>query len=152
MADPAKGIACDCGSTARRVLESRPLTDGVRRRCQCQDCGARWTTYEQRQDHDDEPPLESVEARGSALLELLCTLLDQRHRLPNGQILDCLQLARYGVQGRRLRYEQLPVVLACTDPRNAYNRLMAMRRRGLVDVAAGGPAAPGYLLRRVGPA
>jgi hypothetical protein len=151
MTDP-KGIACDCGSCRRRVLESRPLAGGVRRRCQCQDCGARFTTYEQRQGDDDSPPLVPVEVSSSRLLQLLCTLLERRHLLPNGQILDCLQLARYGAQGRRLRYEQLPVVLACSDARNAYNRLMAMRRRGLVAVESGGPAAPGYLLRRVGPA
>jgi hypothetical protein len=147
------GIACDCGSTSRRVLESRPLTDGVRRRCQCQDCGARFTTYEQRQDADDDTqPLEAPTLIGIRLVELLCTLLDRRHTLPNVQILDCLQLARYGVQGRRLQVEQLCNVIGCSHPTNARSRLVALHRRGLARFESGSPAAPGYLIHRVGPA
>jgi hypothetical protein len=147
------GIACDCGSTSRQIIESRKAPNAVRRRCVCASCDARYTTYEQREDADDDTqPLQAPTLTGIYLVGLLCTLLDRRHLLPNGQIIDCLQLARYGVQGRRLRYEQLSQVIGCSDPRNAYNRLMALRRRGLVDVTAGGPGDPGYLIRRVGPA
>ena len=147
-----KGIACDCGSCNRRVIESRPLIGGVRRRSECRDCGARFTTYEQRQDDDDSPQLVSVDAGSSRLLQLLCTLLDQRRRLPNCQILDTLMLARNGVEGRRLRTEQLSEVIDCPDLQNTRNRLTALRRSQLLDYETGTHLQPGYLLRRVGPA
>lgn len=151
MADP-KGIACDCGSTARRVLESRQLVGGVRRRSECQDCGARFTTYEQRQDDDYSPPLVSVDVGSSRLLELLCTLLDRRRFIPNCQILDVLMLARRGVEGHRLRTEQICEVIDCPDLQNTRNRLTALRRSRLLDYESGTYLQPGYLLRRVGPA
>lgn len=151
MTDP-KGIACDCGSCRRRVLESRPLTGGVRRRSECQDCGARFTTYEQRQDDEDSHPLVSVDTGSSRLLQLLCTLLDRRRFIPNGQILDCLMLARCGVEGRRVQIEQLCEVIDCPDPQNTYARLMFLRRNRLIDCESGSKLHPGYLIRRVGPA
>jgi hypothetical protein len=151
MADP-KGIACDCGSCNRRVLESRQLTGGVRRRCQCQDCGARFTTYEQRQGDDESPPLVPVDVGSSRLLELLCTLLDRRRFIPNCQILDVLMLARRGVEGHRLKTEQICEVIDCPDLQNTRNRLTALRRSRLLDYESGTHLRPGYLLRRVGPA
>ena len=151
MTDP-KGIACDCGSCRRRVIESRQLIGGVRRRSECKDCGARFTTYEQRQDDDDSPPLVSVEIGSSRLLQLLFTLLDQRRRLPNCQILDTLMLARSGVEGRRLKTEQLSEVIDCPDLQNTRNRLTALRRSRLLDYESGTHLQPGYLFRRVGPA
>lgn len=151
MTDP-KGVACDCGSTARRVLESRPLTGGVRRRSECRDCGARFTTYEQRQDDDDFAPLVSVDVGSSRLLQLLGSLLDRRRFIPNCQILDTLMLARSGAEGRRLRTEQLSALLDCSDLQNTRNRLTALRRSRLIDCETGTHLQPGYLLRRVGPA
>jgi hypothetical protein len=43
-----KGIWCPhCGSNGNlRVLETRPVRSGVRRRRNCFDCSHRWTTYE----------------------------------------------------------------------------------------------------------
>lgn len=151
MTDP-KGVACDCGSTARRVLESRPLTGGVRRRSECRDCGARFTTYEQRQDDDDFAPLVSVDVGSSRLLQLLGSLLDRRRFIPNCQILDTLMLARRGVEGHRLRTEQLSTLLDCPDLQNTRNRLTALRRSRLIDCETGTHLQPGYLFRRVGPA
>lgn len=44
-------MRCQCGSDSN-VIDSRPLMDGhaIRRRRVCQECKARWTTYEVR-DH-----------------------------------------------------------------------------------------------------
>lgn len=151
MTEP-KGIACDCGSCRRRVLESRPLTGGVRRRSECRDCGARFTTYEQRQGDDEITPLVSVDVSSSRLLQLLCTLLDRRRFIPNCQILDVLMLARSGVEGRRLKTEQLSTLLDCPDLQNTRNRLTALRRSQLLDYETGTHLQPGYLIRRVGPA
>jgi hypothetical protein len=134
------------------VLESRPLTGGVRRRSECRDCGARFTTYEQRQGDDEITPLVSVDVSSSRLLQLLCTLLDRRRFIPNCQILDVLMLARSGVEGRRLKTEQLSTLLDCPDLQNTRNRLTALRRSRLLDYETGTHLQPGYLLRRVGPA
>ena len=35
-----------CGSVQSKVIDSRDANDGIRRRRQCLDCGARFTTYE----------------------------------------------------------------------------------------------------------
>ena len=37
-----------CGSDDSRVIDSRDVNDGVRRRRQCLDCSSRFTTYEKR--------------------------------------------------------------------------------------------------------
>lgn len=50
----------DCGAADRTVLETRRLEDRVRRRCRCQQCGARWTTYEINAKHLEQ--LESAKA------------------------------------------------------------------------------------------
>jgi len=36
-----------CGSTDSRVIDTREVGDGIRRRRECQDCQQRYTTYEQ---------------------------------------------------------------------------------------------------------
>lgn len=41
------GIPCPiCSSTERKVIESRPCTNYIKRRCVCQNCSARFTTTE----------------------------------------------------------------------------------------------------------
>ena len=35
-----------CGEAKSRVVDSRPIGDGIRRRRKCTNCGARFTTYE----------------------------------------------------------------------------------------------------------
>jgi len=45
------GIVCpECGSVIRRIVDSRPRNDHVRRRCVCVPCNARYTTREMRED------------------------------------------------------------------------------------------------------
>ena len=57
----AAGIICPaCQSVERDVIESRRLTDRVRRRCICRTCGARYTTWELRVIRSD--PLASYKA------------------------------------------------------------------------------------------
>ncbi len=41
-----------CGGLESRVIDSRSLGEGVRRRRQCLPCGARFTTYERVQPHN----------------------------------------------------------------------------------------------------
>ncbi len=41
-----------CGGTGSRVIDSRPLDGGVRRRRKCLSCGARFTTYERVQSRN----------------------------------------------------------------------------------------------------
>lgn len=45
---PPKFTCRACGSQDSRVVDSRGLssTEAIRRRRQCKDCGARWTTIE----------------------------------------------------------------------------------------------------------
>ena len=38
-----------CGHGDSRVIDSREVNDGIRRRRQCLDCGSRFTTYERLQ-------------------------------------------------------------------------------------------------------
>lgn len=63
------GVACPaCGETARAVLESRRLTDRVRRRCSCAACGERYTTLELRQDQITAQANRASAARARRLL------------------------------------------------------------------------------------
>jgi len=41
-----------CASLESRVLDSRPVDEGIRRRRKCLACGARFTTYERAQPHN----------------------------------------------------------------------------------------------------
>ena len=41
-----------CGSLESRVIDSRSLGEGIRRRRQCLACSARFTTYERVQPHN----------------------------------------------------------------------------------------------------
>jgi len=41
-----------CGGSGSRVIDSRPLDEGVRRRRKCLSCGARFTTYERVQSRN----------------------------------------------------------------------------------------------------
>lgn len=64
----AAGIVCPaCQSVDRDVIETRRLTDRVRRRCLCKTCGVRYTTWELRVAHSD--PLASY--RAARLLDKL---------------------------------------------------------------------------------
>lgn len=55
MKDSRKnGVPCPtCGSTERRVVESRPQANEVRRRCVCQNCSSKFTTIEKLIDRND---------------------------------------------------------------------------------------------------
>ena len=48
------GVQCPaCKSTVRKVLESRPQTNEIRRRCVCQNCSNKFTTIEKLINRDD---------------------------------------------------------------------------------------------------
>jgi transcriptional regulator NrdR family protein len=48
------GVPCPtCGSTERRVIESRPQLNEIRRRCVCQRCLNKFTTIETLIDRND---------------------------------------------------------------------------------------------------
>lgn len=36
----------ECGNDISKVIDSRPCQGSIRRRRKCEECGARWTTYE----------------------------------------------------------------------------------------------------------
>jgi len=47
------GIPCPlCGEKNRKVIESRPMQSYVYRRCICENCNNRFTTYEARSDYE----------------------------------------------------------------------------------------------------
>ncbi len=41
-----------CGKASSRVIDTRAVNDGIRRRRKCQNCGQRFTTYEQWASND----------------------------------------------------------------------------------------------------
>lgn len=43
-----------CGCVKRRVVDSRPLSDTIRRRAECTKCKMRYTTYEVFADESDQ--------------------------------------------------------------------------------------------------
>lgn len=48
------GVPCPiCGSKARKVIESRPQGNEIKRRCVCKNCSNRFTTTEKLTDQDD---------------------------------------------------------------------------------------------------
>lgn len=48
------GVQCPtCKSTVRKVLESRPQSNEIRRRCVCENCSNKFTTIEKLIDRDD---------------------------------------------------------------------------------------------------
>ncbi|MGA0164238.1 MAG: hypothetical protein ACO3LE_08370 [Bdellovibrionota bacterium] len=73
MKDSRKnGVQCPtCGSTERKVVESRPQTNEVRRRCVCQSCSNKFTTIEKLIDRNDKVSPEFLFAvlRGLSSIE-----------------------------------------------------------------------------------
>ena len=73
MKDSRKnGVQCPtCGSTERKVVESRPQTNEVRRRCVCQSCSNKFTTIEKLIDRNDKVSPEFLFAvlRGISSIE-----------------------------------------------------------------------------------
>lgn len=86
------------------------------------------------------------------MAELLPYLLDNRHRLPNQVIIDCLALAQLD-QGPRQRVGRrvLQAHLQVGSQSHLSLRLKALRSAGLLDYERGVRGDPGYLIRRLGP-
>lgn len=83
---------------------------------------------------------------------LLQHLLDNRHRMTDQVIVDCLALADHGVQHCRIKVGELQALLQCGSPSHVSLRLGKLKARGLIDYEKGVVGTPGYLFRRVGPA
>jgi len=48
------GVQCPiCGGTKRKVVESRPQLNEIRRRCVCENCSSKFTTIEKLIDRND---------------------------------------------------------------------------------------------------
>lgn len=71
--NPEKGgVQCPvCKSTERRVIESRPQSNEVRRRCVCQTCLNKFTTIEKLIDRNDKvsPDFLFAVSRGLSSIE-----------------------------------------------------------------------------------
>lgn len=84
--------------------------------------------------------------------ELLQRLLDNRYRLTDSVIVDCLVLATSDIPSdRQVQAAVLQQILCCGCPAHLSARLGKLKARGLIDYERGVPGRPGYLIRRVGP-
>lgn len=84
--------------------------------------------------------------------DLVAYLLDNRHRLPDRAILNCLALARMKPPpGRRILAEELMGVLGHSQRNGISGLLLELKRCGLVEFEPGWKGTPGYLIQRVGP-
>lgn len=87
------------------------------------------------------------------MTDLVTYLLDNRHRIPNQVIIDCLALAQLDPDPRRrVPTEALQEHLqACSGP-HLSKRLGRLRRAGLISYEPGVAGDPGYFITRIGPA
>lgn len=84
--------------------------------------------------------------------KLIQHLLDNRYRLTDQVIVDCLVLATASIPAdRRIQPAVLQEILACGSSCHVSLRIGKLKARGLIDYQAGVPGRPGYLIRRVGP-
>lgn len=86
MKDSGKnGVPCPvCGSTERRVVESRPQTNEVRRRCVCQKCSNKFTTIEKLIDRNDKISLDLMFAVLKGLSSIEKAISNLRASLETG--------------------------------------------------------------------
>ena len=77
MAEPLSPMTCPaCGGESRGVLDSRLSSGRVRRRCFCNACSTRWTTYEITADllqqlEDANRPITVATIQTTKLIKLL---------------------------------------------------------------------------------
>ena len=87
------------------------------------------------------------------MTDLIDYLLAERHRIPNQVIIDCLTLARHPhIPGQRISMASLLMVLDAGTQPSLSQRLIKLKRYGLLDYERGYRGGPGYLITRVGPA
>lgn len=80
-------------------------------------------------------------------------LLDNRHRIPNQVIIDCLAMAQLDPDPRhRVTTDVMQEHLQANSGSGLSHRLGRLRRAGLIDYEPGVNGDPGYLINRVGPA
>jgi hypothetical protein len=83
---------------------------------------------------------------------LVSYLLDNRYRIPNRAIINCLALARLNPTPlRRVSAKDLMIVFQHSHPAGVSAILQELKRCGLVDFEPGTSGTPGYLIWRVGP-
>jgi hypothetical protein len=83
---------------------------------------------------------------------LVSYLLDNRYRIPNRAIINCLALARLNpTPVRRVSVEDLMVMFQHSTRGGISGLMLELKRCGLVDFEPGVRGTPGYLIFRVGP-
>jgi hypothetical protein len=83
---------------------------------------------------------------------LVTYLLDNRHRIPNRAIINCLALARLNPSPTdRVRVEELILLFQHSKRGGISCIMLELKRCGLVDFEKGVRGNPGYLIFRVGP-
>jgi DNA-binding IscR family transcriptional regulator len=86
-------------------------------------------------------------------LDLFDYLLERRYDVPDGVLVDCLAIAQLNPKPSRIySWQTLLNQLQCCSQSHLSKKLGKLRAAGLVDIEAGGPGCPGYVIRRVGPA
>lgn len=87
------------------------------------------------------------------MTDLLTYLLQERHRIPNQVIIDCLALARLKPSpSRRIPQAEMQETLGTCNQSHLSHRLTRLKKAGLIDYEAGWRGEPGYCIFRVGPA
>ena len=83
---------------------------------------------------------------------LVTYLLDNRYRIPNRAIINCLALARLNPSPhRRVTVEELIPVFQHSGRGGVSGLMQELQRCGLIDFEPGVRGTPGYLIWRVGP-
>lgn len=79
------GVQCPaCGGTERKVIESRPQINEVRRRCVCQSCSNKFTTVEKLIDRNDKISPEFLFAVSRKLFSIEKAIHNLRQSLETG--------------------------------------------------------------------
>jgi DNA-binding HxlR family transcriptional regulator len=87
------------------------------------------------------------------MTDLVTYLLQERHRIPNQVIIDCLVLARLKPSpSRRIPQTEMQEMLGTCNQSHLSHRLTRLKQAGLIDYEAGVRGEPGYCIFRVGPA
>ena len=86
------------------------------------------------------------------MTDLVAYLVQERHRIPNQVIIDCLVLAQQKPSPkRRIPHAEMQKLFGTCDRSALSQRLSRLKRAGLIDYEAGWRGEPGYCIFRVGP-
>lgn len=126
-----------------RSPPAAPANPGSGSRC----CAA---TGRSRREDCSRVPGDAGGRKAAAMTDLTRTLLARRGRVPDGALLDCLDLDRYLGPTSTVTSAELSSLWSCT-PNSARRRMKALQRHQLLDATTRTSPGAHWVIKRLGP-